>query len=121
MSADDIQVFPVAESRITALLWSSDDFSGIHFADDESGVAIIYTDGLWTLNLFLLELAWAMGSSIEPELDGHQRIYHTMAQLMMGISEPSPAPDHGPGYFSYTLPAVRILRNQMAEKDGPRS
>lgn len=115
MSDDDIQVFPVAESRIKALLWSREVFSGTYYNEDESGAAVLYTDGLWTLNLFLLELTWAMGSSIEPELEGHERTFHTLAQLMMGISDPVPAPEHGPEYSGYTLPAIRIVWNQAAQ------
>ncbi|MFB8031338.1 hypothetical protein [Streptomyces sp. NPDC055990] len=115
MSDDDIQVFPVAESRIKALLWSREDFSGTYVEDGESGAAVLYVDGLWTLNLFLLELAWEMGSSVEPELEGRQQVYHTLAQLMMGISEPVPSPEHGPEHSGYTLPAVRIVWSRDGE------
>ncbi|WP_378735489.1 hypothetical protein [Nocardia brasiliensis] len=106
--ADDIEVFTISEERIMTVLHSEQELDGIAFDDDVDGALVVYCDGMWGLNLFLLALAWTMGPDVEPKRESYQQIYKTLAMLTMGIGPPSPAPEHGPEALMVKLPAIRI-------------
>lgn len=107
MDEDDIHEIPAVV--IDAVLHSRDEFDGIRFGIDDDGATLVYVpDGPWSLHLFLLELAHHTGAVIEPDLVGREQTYHTLAELTIGITPLTPAPDHDPGHLRCRLPNIRI-------------
>jgi len=92
---------------IEAVLYSEEELDGIWFDEADGATVMYFYGGGWTLNLFLLGLAHAMGPVIAPDLKGYKQIYRTFSELTIDMPLPVPAPKFT-GFFSVRLPNIRI-------------
>jgi hypothetical protein len=107
---DDVpaEIFSIRWETIRNILWLREEFDGIGFDHDEEGATVVYAYDPWGLNLFLLQFAAVMGGILHEDPPTFERTYDTLAQLTMGMSLPSLAPERGDDVFSVKLPCIRI-------------